>query len=197
VTRSALEPDPATYRLAAELLQELSEHLLAVEDAVSSVKSAMAAGMWCLGARSRGVPFCSRLRADHPVIPDFRSFSLSQLGAHFSLTVEKNVDCIRTEVGPRPRDCHFSARRCLFGRHSSSILGPQAQAPARQNSPLPLLANRDTNSCISARVGRRRTDTSVPHSSFHFSADQHPWTRRLVELSQINLVCYPAVTTPV
>ena len=46
------KPDPAIYRLVAERLNETPESLLVVEDAVSGVKSARAAGMRCLGVAS-------------------------------------------------------------------------------------------------------------------------------------------------
>src|SRR5260370_42139679 len=41
---AAGKPDPAVYRLAASRMQELPEHLLAVEDAVSGVKAARTGG---------------------------------------------------------------------------------------------------------------------------------------------------------
>ncbi|MFZ0773636.1 MAG: HAD family phosphatase [Candidatus Sulfotelmatobacter sp.] len=80
---TAGKPDPAIYQLAAERMQECPERLLAVEDAVSGVKSARAAGMRCLGvAPSRRASLLQAAGAD-PVIPDFRSFSFGQLEACF------------------------------------------------------------------------------------------------------------------
>ena len=77
------KPDPGIYRLAAERLQESPEHLLAVEDAASGVKSARAAGLRCLGvADARRAPLLQEAGAD-PVIPDFRSFSFRQLETYF------------------------------------------------------------------------------------------------------------------
>jgi beta-phosphoglucomutase-like phosphatase (HAD superfamily) len=64
-------------------LEETPESLLAVEDAVSGVKSARAAGMRCLGIASNGRAEALRTAGAEPVISDFRSFSLAQLKANF------------------------------------------------------------------------------------------------------------------
>jgi beta-phosphoglucomutase len=77
------KPDPAIYRLAAERLAETPESLLVVEDAVSGVKSARAAGMRCLGVASDQRAEALRDAGADPVISDFRSLSLSQLKATF------------------------------------------------------------------------------------------------------------------
>jgi beta-phosphoglucomutase len=77
------KPDPAIYQLAAERLQESPECLLAVEDAVSGVKSARAAGIRCLAVGPAQRADLLRAAGADPVIPDFRSFSLSQLEASF------------------------------------------------------------------------------------------------------------------
>ena len=77
------KPDPAIYRLAAQRLEETPESLLAVEDAVSGVKSARAAGMRCLGIASNGRAEALRTAGAEPVISDFRSVSLAQLKANF------------------------------------------------------------------------------------------------------------------
>lgn len=80
---TAGKPDPAIYQLAAERMQESPQRLLAVEDAASGVKSARAAGMRCLGlAPSRRASLLCAAGAEF-VVPDFRSFSFSQLQAHF------------------------------------------------------------------------------------------------------------------
>jgi beta-phosphoglucomutase len=73
------KPDPAIYRLVAERLNETPENLLAVEDAVSGVKAARAAGMRCVGIASaeRAAPL--RAAGADPVVPDFRSLSFEQL----------------------------------------------------------------------------------------------------------------------
>lgn len=78
------KPDPEIYRLVAERLQETPENLLAVEDAVSGVKSARAAGMRCLGIASAERAQALRAAGADPVISDFQSFSLAQLEASFS-----------------------------------------------------------------------------------------------------------------
>jgi beta-phosphoglucomutase len=77
------KPDPAIYRLAAERLNEAPEDLLAVEDAISGVKSARAAGMRCLGIASAERAETLRAAGADPVICDFQSFSLPQLEATF------------------------------------------------------------------------------------------------------------------
>jgi beta-phosphoglucomutase len=73
------KPDPAIYRLVAERLNEPPEDLLAVEDAVSGIKSAKAAGLRCIGV---GAPDRAQelmaAGAEH-VIFDFRTFSLADL----------------------------------------------------------------------------------------------------------------------
>jgi len=77
------KPDPAIYRIAVQRLQQSPEHLLAVEDAASGVKSARGAGMRCLGiAPARRVPLLREAGADL-VIPDFRSLSFCELEAYF------------------------------------------------------------------------------------------------------------------
>jgi beta-phosphoglucomutase len=77
------KPDPAIYRLVAERLNETPENLLAVEDAVSGVKSARAAGMRCLGIASAERADKLRAAGADPVISDFQSLSLQQLEASF------------------------------------------------------------------------------------------------------------------
>jgi beta-phosphoglucomutase len=73
------KPDPSIYLLVAERLNEAPENLLAVEDAVSGVKAARAAGMRCVGIASaeRAAPL--RAAGADPVVPDFQSLSLEQL----------------------------------------------------------------------------------------------------------------------
>jgi beta-phosphoglucomutase len=80
---SAGKPDPAIYQLAAQHLRESPEHLLAVEDAASGVKSARAAGMRCLGVASERRAPLLRAAGANPVIADFRSFSFDQLHTCF------------------------------------------------------------------------------------------------------------------
>ncbi len=73
------KPDPAIYRLAAERLQQPPASLIAVEDAVSGVKSARSAGMRCLGVADAGRAASLRAAGAYAVIEDFRSFSFDQL----------------------------------------------------------------------------------------------------------------------
>ena len=77
------KPDPAIYRLVAERLNETPESLLVVEDAVSGVKSARAAGMRCLGVASPQRAEALRDAGADPIISDFRSLSLARLRASF------------------------------------------------------------------------------------------------------------------
>jgi beta-phosphoglucomutase len=77
------KPDPAIYRLAAQRLQEFPEDLLAVEDAVSGVISAKAAGMQCMGVASpdRAERLCAA--GANPVVSDFCALSLGLLESEF------------------------------------------------------------------------------------------------------------------
>jgi HAD superfamily hydrolase (TIGR01509 family) len=77
------KPDPAIYRLVAERLKETPTNLLAVEDAVSGVKSARAAGMRCLGIAGADRADQLKTAGADPVIPNFESFSLQRLEACF------------------------------------------------------------------------------------------------------------------
>jgi beta-phosphoglucomutase len=81
------KPDPAIYRLVAQRLNETPENLLAVEDAVSGVKSARAAGMRCLGIASAERAETLRAAGADPVTPDFQSISLERLEASFRCEV--------------------------------------------------------------------------------------------------------------
>ncbi len=73
------KPDPAIYVLAAALMKEQPDNLLAVEDAVSGVKAARSAGMRCMGIAHNGRGDSLRLAGAHPIIEDFRSVSFRQL----------------------------------------------------------------------------------------------------------------------
>jgi HAD superfamily hydrolase (TIGR01509 family) len=75
------KPDPAIYCLAAERMRESPDDLLAIEDGVSGVKAARAAGMRCLGVgHSRRASLLQAAGAD-PVIPDLRLVSVADLKA--------------------------------------------------------------------------------------------------------------------
>jgi HAD superfamily hydrolase (TIGR01509 family) len=80
---AAGKPDPAIYRLAAERMRELPEHLLAVEDGVSGVKAARATGMRCLGLGHAWRASLLHAAGAEPVIPDLRVLSVERLKACF------------------------------------------------------------------------------------------------------------------
>lgn len=73
------KPDPAIYLLAAKRLGMAPECLVAVEDAVSGVKSATAAGLKCVGVGSAIHAELLRAAGADPVVPDFRTLSVNQL----------------------------------------------------------------------------------------------------------------------
>ena len=78
------KPDPAIYRLAAERLQEPPQCLLAIEDAVSGVKSARAAGLCCMGVASATKAEALQAAGAHPVFPDFRGLSLARVARAYA-----------------------------------------------------------------------------------------------------------------
>lgn len=80
---AAGKPDPAIYLLAARRLDLAPESLVAVEDAVSGVKSATAAGLKCVGVASATRAESLRAAGANPVVPDFRKLSVSHLEAGF------------------------------------------------------------------------------------------------------------------
>lgn len=80
---SAGKPDPAIYHLAAVRMQETPDRLLAVEDAVSGVQAARAAGMRCVGIAHNGRADLLRSAGANPIIENFRSISFKQLEACF------------------------------------------------------------------------------------------------------------------
>jgi beta-phosphoglucomutase len=80
------KPDPAIYQLVARRMRESPQCLLAVEDAVSGVKAARAAGFRCLAVSPVERADLLRAAGADPVIPDFRLLSLAQLEASFQLT---------------------------------------------------------------------------------------------------------------
>ena len=78
------KPDPAIFRAAAAELMTGAEKILVVEDSVSGVQAAKAAGMKCLGiaapARAQSL---LRVGADR-VVPDFVEASLLEMKEIFS-----------------------------------------------------------------------------------------------------------------
>jgi len=83
------KPDPAIYRLASARLHEAPGNLLAVEDAVSGVKSATAAGIKCIGVANALRSELLRAAGADPVIPDFRGLSFEQLETKFARDCQK------------------------------------------------------------------------------------------------------------
>jgi beta-phosphoglucomutase len=77
------KPDPTIYKIASVRLGISPDCLLVVEDAVSGVKAARAAGMECLGiADERRAPALLNAGAQL-VVPDFEGLSISSLEASF------------------------------------------------------------------------------------------------------------------
>jgi HAD superfamily hydrolase (TIGR01509 family) len=80
------KPDPEIYSRACEKLDALPSATLAIEDAVSGIKAARAAGMKCLGvADSSRAPLLYEAGAEH-VIPDFTKIQISDLNEFFGST---------------------------------------------------------------------------------------------------------------
>lgn len=80
---AAGKPDPFIYQLAASRMQELPEHLLAVEDAVSGVKAARSAGLRCAAIANNGRAHSLRAAGANPIVADFRSLSITEIRALF------------------------------------------------------------------------------------------------------------------
>lgn len=80
---TAGKPDPAIYCLAAARMHEEPSRLLAMEDAVSGVRAARAAGMQCVGIAHNGRAAALRQAGANPVIEDFRSLSFVNLEFSF------------------------------------------------------------------------------------------------------------------
>jgi len=75
------KPDPAIFRLAGSRLDLPPTALLVVEDAVSGVKAAKAAGMRCLGIAGHDRAQMLRDAGADAVIPDFTVWLLVELRA--------------------------------------------------------------------------------------------------------------------
>jgi HAD superfamily hydrolase (TIGR01509 family) len=76
---AAGKPDPASYRLAAERLYESPSSLLAVEDAVSGVQAATAAGFMCLAVANPQNRQSLLAAGAFETIPDFAAVSVRDL----------------------------------------------------------------------------------------------------------------------
>jgi beta-phosphoglucomutase len=73
------KPDPAIYHLAAEQMGVSAKHIVVIEDSVSGVRAAKAAGMKCLAiARNSRCEVLLRAGADN-VVPDFVGLTLDRL----------------------------------------------------------------------------------------------------------------------
>jgi HAD superfamily hydrolase (TIGR01509 family) len=73
------KPDPEIFVRAARLLEREPHNLLVVEDAVSGVKAAKAAGMKCLGIAAEGRRRKLRDAGADRVVPDYRELSLREV----------------------------------------------------------------------------------------------------------------------
>jgi beta-phosphoglucomutase len=81
---AAGKPDPAIYRLAAQRMKEFPECLLAVEDAVSGVKSARSAGLRCAAIAHNGRAESLRNAGADLIVENFRSLSFGEIRDLFS-----------------------------------------------------------------------------------------------------------------
>lgn len=73
------KPHPAAYQTAAHRLNLPPDKLLAMEDAVSGVKAAKSAGMWCVGVAEGERASALRSAGAEHVIPDFVGLSMQGL----------------------------------------------------------------------------------------------------------------------
>jgi HAD superfamily hydrolase (TIGR01509 family) len=73
------KPDAAVYRLACNRIGIEPEHLLAVEDAVSGIRAAVAAGLHCVGVASHETPENLRAAGAVHVLRDFEAVSAHDL----------------------------------------------------------------------------------------------------------------------
>lgn len=69
------KPDPGIYRLARDRIAIESQHLLAVEDAISGVRAAVGAEVRCLGLASHEMPENLTAAGAVHVVHDFQSIS--------------------------------------------------------------------------------------------------------------------------
>jgi len=73
------KPDPSIYRLACQLLNTAPANTLAIEDAVSGIHAARAAGLVCVGVAGHESPHKLRAAGAAHVVEDFVDLSRSQL----------------------------------------------------------------------------------------------------------------------
>ena len=76
---AAGKPDPSIYRLATKRMRKSPRHLIAVEDAVSGVQSARAAGIRCVGVATAERAPALQAAGAYPVVPSLGYLSLSAL----------------------------------------------------------------------------------------------------------------------
>lgn len=77
------KPDPAIFRLAARLYGVQPEHSVCLEDSVSGVTAARAAGMKCLGIAEETRAQALLEAGANKVVPDFANVSVADLRALF------------------------------------------------------------------------------------------------------------------
>lgn len=77
------KPDPSIYLLAVARMQLSPESVVVIEDAVSGVQAARAAGMNCLGVAHNGRAKCLLEAGARLVISDFHELSVAKLRRTF------------------------------------------------------------------------------------------------------------------
>ena len=77
------KPDPAIYRLAAEGLARSPESLLGVEDSISGIRAARAAGLRCLGIGIGLADQSMREAGAEHVLPNLSGLSIAKLNAMY------------------------------------------------------------------------------------------------------------------
>jgi beta-phosphoglucomutase len=82
------KPDPAVFQMACERLGGIPGTSLVVEDAVSGVKGARAAGMQCLGVARESRAHLLYEAGAHHVVPDFAGLELVTIFEAFDRAAE-------------------------------------------------------------------------------------------------------------
>jgi HAD superfamily hydrolase (TIGR01509 family) len=75
------KPDPAIYRVTCQKLRTSPKCAVAIEDAVSGIRAALAAGLVCIGLCGHQLPDTLRAAGAMHVVRDFLDLSLTQLEA--------------------------------------------------------------------------------------------------------------------
>jgi HAD superfamily hydrolase (TIGR01509 family) len=89
------KPDPAVYLLASDRLRIEKRHLLAVEDAVSGVQAAVAAGIACIGIALHELPKNLIAAGAVHVVPDFKELTSSEME---KMLLDRNIEACRREA---------------------------------------------------------------------------------------------------